>query len=52
MKTRKSNTQIETVQQDGGCCGSTSVQAQPVQSSCCGSTPKVEERQQTSGGCC
>jgi hypothetical protein len=30
MKTRNTNKQVETVQQDSGCCEST-----PVQSSCC-----------------
>ena len=52
MKTRHSNSQIETVQQDGGCCGSTPVQAQPVTSSCCGTTTQIEETPQTGGGCC
>jgi len=52
MKTRNLNKQIETVQQGGGCCGSTPVQVQSVQSSCFGSTQSIEEKPQTGGGCC
>ncbi len=51
MKTRHSNTQMETVKLDGGCCGATPVEVQPVQSSCCGTTPEVEEKPKE-GGCC
>ncbi len=52
MKTRNSNKQIETVQQGGGCCGSTPVKVQPTQSSCCGTVQVQETKPQNDGGCC
>ena len=52
MKTRNSNRQIETIQQESGCCGAAPVQEQVTKSSCCGSVLELEEAPQTSGGCC
>ena len=36
MKTRKSNTQIETVQQSSGCCGTSTIEVkESSETSCC-----------------
>ena len=51
MKTRKTYTKNVTVQQGGGCCGSTPIQTKSTQNSSCRSS-QIEEQPQNSGGCC
>ncbi|EZH73457.1 hypothetical protein ATO12_16080 [Aquimarina atlantica] len=35
MKKRNTNKQVETIQQNSGCCGSEPIETQSAQSSCC-----------------